>query len=149
MDFPNALKSVAIFHQLIGEKISDQPELLQTDGVVARELASELMMLVAKFKGAGDHLTKRMLISLEESAEWLEAHRNGDLVEAADAAADRLFVLLGDCIATGLPIEKLFNAVSNSNMTKFAGVMGPDGKAIKSQAYLCPKAAIRQILSDK
>ncbi len=149
MDFQKALESVAKFHSLIGEKISDKPELLRTDPETAGGLARELKTLMAKFQGTGDHLIKRMLISLEESAEWVEAHQHGDLVEAADAAADRLFALLGDCIATGLPIERLFNAVTISNMTKFAGMMGPDGKAIKSETFLCPKAAIQQILSDK
>ena len=41
----------------------------------------------------GDVLLSRAAMALEELAEWVTAHARGDLVAAADAWADRAYVL--------------------------------------------------------
>ncbi len=58
--------------------------------------------------------------AIEELYEWAKAHAESDLVEAADAWADRCYVLFGDAIASGIPAEAIFNEVHRSNMTKSA-----------------------------
>lgn len=85
-------------------------------------------------------------MAMEELAEWLQAHVNGDVVGAADAWADRAYVLFGDVVAAGLPAAALFDEVHRSNMTK-----QPDprrtGKAIKGLGYEPPD--LRSILQTE
>jgi predicted HAD superfamily Cof-like phosphohydrolase len=76
-------------------------------------------------------------MAVEELAEWIEAHVASDLTAAADAWADRAYLLFGDAVATGLGTEALFDEVHRSNMTK-APVNPATGKAVKSDGYLAP-----------
>ena len=76
-------------------------------------------------------------MAVEELAEWIEAHVAGDLTAAADAWADRCYLLFGDAVATGLGTEAVFDEVHRSNMTK-APVNPATGKAVKSDGYLAP-----------
>ena len=79
-------------------------------------------------------------MAIEELAEWLLAHVNDDLIAAADAWADRAYVLLGDAVAAGLPAAELFAEVHASNMTKELVADGT-GKARKGAAYRPPELA--------
>jgi predicted HAD superfamily Cof-like phosphohydrolase len=60
-------------------------------------------------------------------------------IAAADAWADRAYILFGDAVAVGLPAEKLFAEVHRSNMKE------PDsagsGKAVKGANYEPPRIA--------
>jgi predicted HAD superfamily Cof-like phosphohydrolase len=85
----------------------------------------------------GDGLANRTMMALEELAEWIESHLAGDLKAAADAWADRAYLLFGDAVATGLGTEAVFDEVHRSNMTK-APVNPATGKAVKSDGYLAP-----------
>jgi predicted HAD superfamily Cof-like phosphohydrolase len=76
---------------------------------------------------------------LEELREWLFAHANSNLVDAADALADRFYLLLGDAVATGLPLADLFQEVHKSNMGKLAGVRTGVGKGLKGPNYCRPQ----------
>ncbi|WP_324721827.1 nucleoside triphosphate pyrophosphohydrolase family protein [Salinimicrobium sp. HB62] len=64
----------------------------------------------------------------EENEEYLEAAKNGDLVEVADALDDMLYILCGTIIEHGLQhkIADVFEEIQRSNMSK----LGPDGKPI-------------------
>ena len=83
-------------------------------------------------------LSVRLGLALEELAEWVEANLAGDLTAAADALGDRLYVLLGDAVSIGVPIEPVFTAVHRSNMTKAAERLQVNGKAVKSAEYRAP-----------
>jgi predicted HAD superfamily Cof-like phosphohydrolase len=54
----------------------------------------------------------------EEAKEFEEASRNGDLIEAADALADLLYVIQGAALEWGIPLDAVFREVHRSNMTK-------------------------------
>lgn len=82
----------------------------------------------------GDVLLQRAAMALEELAEWLSAHANGDLVAAADAWADRVYVLFGDAVAAGLPAADLFAEVHRSNMTEELDSAGT-GKPVKALSW--------------
>ncbi len=84
-------------------------------GRIANELSREA-------DGEKDMVLCRAAMVLEELAEWLYAHANPNLVKAADAIGDRLYVLLGDAVATGLPLEDLFIEVHRSTMSKLSSV---------------------------
>ncbi len=82
--------------------------------------------------------SERLALALEELAEWAAAHANQDLVAAADAWADRAYVLMGDAVACGLPAQELFEEVHRSNMTKQFGIRTGVGKAYRGTQYEPP-----------
>ncbi|MGJ8592816.1 MAG: hypothetical protein ACSHXF_09725 [Aquaticitalea sp.] len=80
----------------------------------------------------------------EENEEYLEAAKNGDLVEVADALGDLLYILCGTIIEHGLQykIEEVFNEIQRSNMSKLGDDGEPiyreDGKVLKGPNYFKP-----------
>ena len=134
------IQQVTDFHQSIGEKVAESPDLLQLNHEADRGLASGLRELIATAT-ANDkslsHLNRRALMAIEELAEWIEAHLEGDRVAAADAIGDRLYVLLGDAVATGLPVVEIFDEVHQSNMTKTRQKQST-GKGVKGKDFSRP-----------
>jgi predicted HAD superfamily Cof-like phosphohydrolase len=138
MKIDDAVAAVRDFHMGTGSPVAEQPRLLPGDQLVAKTLAGQLSSLLAGINAADDDvLLQRAAMAIEELAEWLEAHANGDLVAAADAWADRAYVLLGDAVAAGLPAADLFAEVHRSNMTK-KPVADGTGKARKGHGYSPP-----------
>ncbi len=66
----------------------------------------------------------------EELEEFKEAIDKKDLLEAADALTDLLYVTYGAGHAFGINLDDCFNEVQNSNMSK----LGTDGKPIYNDA---------------
>ena len=62
----------------------------------------------------------------EELSELKEAMDNKDIKEVADALTDILYVTYGAGHAFGIDLDKCFEEVQNSNMSK----LGSDGKPI-------------------
>jgi len=73
----------------------------------------------------------KLRISLinEELEEFKEAIRNNDLKEAADALTDILYVTYGAGHAFGINLDRCFDEVQRSNMSK----LGEDGKPIYNE----------------
>jgi predicted HAD superfamily Cof-like phosphohydrolase len=65
----------------------------------------------------------------EEWSELSSGLEQDDLVEIADGIADLIYVLVGTAISYGIPIDRVFQEVHNSNMTKTAS------KAYEGQKY--------------
>ena len=88
----------------------------------------------------------------EENEEYLEAAKNGDLVEIADALGDQLYILCGTILKHGLQdkIVEVFNEIQRSNMSKLdengKPIYREDGKVMKSELYFKPN--IKSILED-
>tara|TARA_B110000285_G_C14753084_1_gene436094 strand:- start:19 stop:426 length:408 start_codon:yes stop_codon:yes gene_type:complete len=86
----------------------------------------------------------------EENEEYLEAAKNGDLVEIADALGDQLYILCGTILKHGMQhkIEEVFEEIQRSNMSKLDADGEPiyreDGKVMKSDQYFRPN--IKSIL---
>lgn len=80
----------------------------------------------------------------EENEEYLEAARNNDLVEVADALGDMLYILCGTIIEHGMQdkIEAVFKEIQNSNMSKLGEdglpIYREDGKVLKGPNYFKP-----------
>lgn len=80
----------------------------------------------------------------EENREYLEAARNNDLIEVADALGDMLYILCGTIIEHGMQskIEEVFNEIQRSNMSKLGADGKPiyreDGKVMKGPNYFKP-----------
>ena len=87
----------------------------------------------------------------EENDEYLDACRNGDLAEIADALGDKMYILFGTIITHGLQnkIEEIFDEIQRSNLSKLDDNGNPlyreDGKILKSNRYFKPD--IRKILN--
>jgi predicted HAD superfamily Cof-like phosphohydrolase len=86
----------------------------------------------------------------EENDEYLDACKDNDLVEIADALGDQLYILCGTILKHGLQhkIEEVFEEIQKSNMSKLDGNGNPifreDGKILKGENYFKPN--IKKIL---
>ncbi len=89
----------------------------------------------------------RFNLMQEENQEYLEAAKNNDLVEVADALGDMLYILCGTIIEHGMQdkIEEVFNEIQRSNMSKLGEDGQPiyreDGKVLKGPNYFKPNIA--------
>jgi len=86
----------------------------------------------------------RFELMREENEEYLEAAKDNDLVEVADALGDMLYILCGTIIEHGMQhkIEEVFNEIQRSNMSKLGENGEPiyreDGKVLKGPNYFKP-----------
>jgi predicted HAD superfamily Cof-like phosphohydrolase len=60
----------------------------------------------------------RVKFLMEEVSELVKAHNDRDLVAAADAIVDIVYVAFGGALEMGLPFDALWNAVHEANMLK-------------------------------
>ena len=80
---------------------------------------------------SSDKINKlRIDLIKEELDELQEAMKNNDLLEVADALTDILYVTYGAGHAFGIDLDKCFDEVQNSNMSK----LGNDGKPIYNES---------------
>ena len=78
----------------------------------------------------------------EELQELTEAMDNRDLLEVADALTDILYVTYGAGHAFGIDLDKCFDEVQNSNMSKLGEngepIYNESGKVMKGPNYFKP-----------
>ena len=78
----------------------------------------------------------------EELDELQEAMKNNDILEVADALTDILYVTYGAGHAFGIDLDKCFDEVQNSNMSKLGENGEPiynySGKVMKGPNYFKP-----------
>ena len=78
----------------------------------------------------------------EELDELTEAMKNKDLLEVADALTDILYVTYGAGHAFGINLDKCFEEVQNSNMSKLdengKPIYNESGKVMKGPNYFRP-----------
>jgi predicted HAD superfamily Cof-like phosphohydrolase len=80
----------------------------------------------------------------EENEEYLDAAKNDDLIEVADALGDMLYILCGTIIEHGMQevIEDVFKEIQRSNMSKLGSdglpIYRKDGKVLKGPNYFKP-----------
>ncbi|NER15448.1 hypothetical protein GWK08_18485 [Leptobacterium flavescens] len=116
------LDAVAEFHKAFGLGVKEEP---------------------AAFLGE-DKLKLRFNLMAEENEEYLEAARENDLVEVADALGDMLYILCGTILEHGMQykIEEVFEEIQRSNMSKLGEDGKPiyreDGKVMKGPNYFKP-----------
>ena len=84
-----------------------------------------------KAKLSNDKITDlRISLIKEELEELKKAISDNDLLEIADALTDILYVTYGAGHAFGINLDKCFNEVQDSNMSK----LGSDGKPIYNES---------------
>ena len=87
----------------------------------------------------------RLDLIKEELNELTEAMNNKDLLEVADALTDILYVTYGAGHAFGIDLDKCFEEVQNSNMSKLdengKPIYNEAGKVMKGPNYFKPDLA--------
>ena len=110
---------VGIFMKTFGQEVKDNPSF-STDKI--NKLRIDLIK--------------------EELEELTEAMKNKDLLEVADALTDILYVTYGAGHAFGIDLDKCFEEVQNSNMSKLGEDGNPiyneSGKVMKGPNYFKP-----------
>jgi predicted HAD superfamily Cof-like phosphohydrolase len=128
-DFHQIMNAVKEFHQTFGLDFQESPKTDIGDRTI--ELRHRLMA--------------------EENDEYLEAAKNNDLVQVADALGDKLYILCGTIIAHGMQhkIVEVFEEIHRSNKSKLdengKPIYREDGKIMKSNRYFVPD--IESVLS--
>ena len=92
---------------------------------------------------SSDKINKlRIDLIKEELDELQEAMENNDLLEVADALTDILYVTYGAGHAFGIDLDKCFDEVQNSNMSKLGEngepIYNESGKVMKGPNYFKP-----------
>ena len=110
---------VGIFMKTFGQEIKDKPTF------------------------STDKINKLRLDLIEEElSELKEAMKNKDLLEVADALTDILYVTYGAGHAFGIDLDKCFEEVQNSNMSKLdlngKPIYNENGKVMKGPNYFKP-----------
>ncbi len=84
----------------------------------------------------------RLSLIKEELNELIDAMNKKDLVEVADALTDILYVTYGAGHAFGINLDKCFEEVQNSNMSKLDDngkpIYNNNGKVMKGPNYFKP-----------
>ena len=84
----------------------------------------------------------RLDLIKEELSELTEAMNNNDLLEVADALTDILYVTYGAGHAFGINLDRCFEEVQNSNMSKLdengKPIYNESGKVMKGPNYFKP-----------
>jgi len=110
---------VGIFMKTFGQEVKDKPSF-STDKI--NKLRVDLIK--------------------EELNELTEAMKNKDLLEVADALTDILYVTYGAGHAFGIDLDKCFEEVQSSNMSKLDENQKPiyndSGKVMKGPNYFKP-----------
>ena len=92
---------------------------------------------------SSDKINKlRIDLIKEELEELIEAMNNRDLLEVADALTDILYVTYGAGHSFGIDLDKCFDEVQNSNMSKLdennKPIYNDAGKVMKGPKYFKP-----------
>ena len=110
---------VGIFMKTFGQDVKDKPSF-------STEKINKLRLDLIK----------------EELSELTDAMNNKDLLEVADALTDILYVTYGAGHAFGIDLDKCFNEVQNSNMSKLdengKPIYNENGKVMKGPNYFKP-----------
>ncbi len=110
---------VGVFMKTFGQEVKDKPSF------------------------STDKINKlRLDLIKEEFNELTEAMNNKDLLEVADALTDILYVTYGAGHAFGINLDKCFEEVQNSNMSKLDNngkpIYNEHGKVMKGPNYFKP-----------
>lgn len=125
MTLSDAIEKVREFHDAFGIKNAEAPtaQLSESD-------------IVLRYK-----------LMREENEEYLQAAKQEDLVEIADALGDMLYILCGTILSHGLEgkMAEVFEEIQRSNMSKLDkdgnAIYREDGKVLKSDLYSKPDLA--------
>lgn len=102
---------VEAFHKKFGVPLAGTPSFLDAD---ADEFRRKFMQ--------------------EELDEYTEAYMAGDMLKAADALVDLVYVALGTASMMGLPWQQLWDEVQRANMSKVRATGADDARSVRKSA---------------
>lgn len=89
-----------------------------------------------------DRRSLRADLLKEEYCEYLYAEYTDNLLRIADALADMVVIICGTALEYGIPLDRVFEEVHRSNMSKLGAdgkpVYREDGKVLKGPGYFRP-----------
>ena len=95
-----------------------------------------------------DERSLRLRLLREEVMEYFSGENNNDLENIAKELADIIYIVCGTAVSYGIPLDKVFNEVHRSNLSKLGKDGNPlrreDGKILKGPNYTPPD--IKRIL---
>ena len=95
----------------------------------------------AAFPDSTERALRKKLL-LEEFTEYTDAEDADDFVEVCDALGDMLYIIYGTAVSYGIPIDKVFDEIHDSNMSKLGEdgrpIFRDDGKVLKGPNYHTP-----------
>jgi len=100
------------------------------------DIAQDILSLAEKEYNFDQRL-HRMHLILEEAAELGKAFLSTDKIKYADALGDLLYVVLGTGVVYNIPLDRVFEAIQKSNMTKDCRRMATDRRT-KGPDYVPP-----------
>lgn len=124
-------RDVFEFHEKHGYP-NNQPPTPHTECGECEDLSAEIDNLVSRFQqlainrsADGDPRLYRIVLMLEELGELALALGEAKSMDAIlDAMGDSLYLNIGSLVTMGIPMDKLWNAIHESNMSK--AVRDPD-----------------------
>lgn len=114
----NMYEDVKEFHRLFGLNIGTTPEFPNKD---ERNL--------------------RLSLLLEEVKEYVESEEENDFVNLAKEMSDIIYIVCGTAVSYGIPLDKVFDEVHKSNLSKLVdgkAIRREDGKVLKGPNYVPP-----------
>ena len=112
-------EKVGLFMKTFGQEVKNKP------GLSAEKINNLRVSLIA-----------------EELEEFKNAVKNNDLKEVVDALTDILYVTYGAGHSFGIDLDKCFNEVQESNMSKLSSngkpIYNEQGKVMKGPKYFKP-----------
>ncbi len=109
--------------------------------VIEFHTAFELPILDKPTLPAQERRNLRIALLEEEYKEYLDAEDDNDLVEIADALGDIIYIACGTALEYGIPLDRVFEAIHNSNMAKLVDgkvLRHPNGKVKKPEGWQAP-----------
>lgn len=139
------LGDVAKFHKKHDHPVLDKPALPEVRRVILRHvlLVEEFAELIAAILGVKDeHKIEMLRLTIHNTTrdwmdDFIEDITDSDVPGVAKEVCDLLYVVLGTALEYGIPMDDVWPAVHQSNMTK-PDLKNAHGKTIKDETWEKP-----------
>lgn len=126
-----SLEQVKEFHHHFGDNVHEGKPSLDVDVISDERLHLRLELIAEEFIELVEAVYGKQASDAVEagwnSAKFLDNGKRTEVVEAADALGDMIYVINGMALETGIPLDLIVNEVHASNMSK----LDENGKAIR------------------
>lgn len=108
--------------------------------VEAFHTACDVPRLIYPGFPSDDRIALRITLVQEEIEEFLNGIAQRDIVAVADGIADAIYVLIGSALEFGIPLDRVWNEIQRSNLSKIDPETGraikrSDGKILKGKEF--------------
>lgn len=136
----DAIEQVTLFHVATSQPVLPRPAVPPHDRVRLRAklIFEEAMETIGALYGfSREDVSRRLILPTNHLLDQLDPQ--AQIVEVADGLADLIYVCIGCALEFGLPLDKVFEEVQRSNMSKTVDrLTRPDGKIVKGPSFSPP-----------